>query len=337
MAKRHFLMLAKTLDLAKHKIADCYMSEKLEGMRCFWDGGITRGWLKDKVPFANIRKDSRYKHPQFSTGLWTRYGHVIHAPDFFLDTLPLIPLDGELWAGRGNFQQLISISKTLIPNISLWKGVEYKVFDSPGHWAVFDDGDQDEKLFRRHFSGIIGKLKIKEVNPRRTFEEVLDYLKMCPELLLEQIKLPKDEDVAREMLEEKMEDVITGEGEGLILRRPDSYWSPSRSWNLMKYKPFTDAEATVLDYIWAEDGKLQGLMGSARLQMDNGKQFRISGFTDAERTTTEPEWWDPGLPIDISIDVPALPRGSRINFRYRALSDEGIPIEARFTRVKEDF
>jgi ATP-dependent DNA ligase len=41
MAKREFLMLAH-----KHEgqnILGWLYSEKLDGMRCFWDGGITRG------------------------------------------------------------------------------------------------------------------------------------------------------------------------------------------------------------------------------------------------------------------------------------------------------
>jgi len=53
------------------------VSEKLNGCRAFWDGS------------------------QF----WTRGGNVIAAPDWFTDGLPTVPLDGEIWAGRGRFEE----------------------------------------------------------------------------------------------------------------------------------------------------------------------------------------------------------------------------------------
>lgn len=49
-------------------------SEKLNGCRAFWDGR------------------------QF----WTRGGHVVDAPAWFTRGLPAVPLDGEIWAGRGH-------------------------------------------------------------------------------------------------------------------------------------------------------------------------------------------------------------------------------------------
>ena len=43
MTRREFLQLAKSYNPEKNKIAGWYLSEKLDGTRCFWDGGITRG------------------------------------------------------------------------------------------------------------------------------------------------------------------------------------------------------------------------------------------------------------------------------------------------------
>lgn len=53
------------------------VSEKLNGCRAYWDGS------------------------QF----WTRGGNVIVAPDWFTDGLPAVHLDGEIWAGRGRFEE----------------------------------------------------------------------------------------------------------------------------------------------------------------------------------------------------------------------------------------
>ena len=40
---REFVQLAQVYDPKKHGIAGWFVSEKLDGMRCLWDGGITRG------------------------------------------------------------------------------------------------------------------------------------------------------------------------------------------------------------------------------------------------------------------------------------------------------
>ena len=43
---------------------------------------------------------------------WTRTGHEVYAPSFFVDALPKgTPLDGELWMGRGNFQSVMSVCR----------------------------------------------------------------------------------------------------------------------------------------------------------------------------------------------------------------------------------
>ena len=53
-------------------------SEKFDGCRAYWDG----------------------------VQLWTRGGNVVNAPRWFTEALPVgVNLDGELWAGRGNFTE----------------------------------------------------------------------------------------------------------------------------------------------------------------------------------------------------------------------------------------
>lgn len=52
-------------------------SEKLDGCRAYWDG---------------LR-------------FWTRGGNVVPVPRWFTDGLPDVPLDGEIWAGRGRFEE----------------------------------------------------------------------------------------------------------------------------------------------------------------------------------------------------------------------------------------
>ena len=72
---REFLMLAKPYQ--NDKVIGWFLSEKLDGMRAFWDGGVTRGKYGPPWNNQNIK----------ATGLWSRYAKVIHAPDWFLDLL----------------------------------------------------------------------------------------------------------------------------------------------------------------------------------------------------------------------------------------------------------
>lgn len=72
-------------------------SEKLDGWRIFWDG----------------------------SQLWTREGNLLNPPAWFHSGLPETPLDGELFAGRGNFNSI----QSLIANG--WHGLTFEVFDTP--------------------------------------------------------------------------------------------------------------------------------------------------------------------------------------------------------------
>jgi len=87
-----------------------WLSEKLDGVRAYWDG------------------------QQFLS----RQGNVFHAPDWFKAGLPAHPLDGELWMGRKAFQKTISVVKRLDWGAGA-KDVQYVVFDAP-HLALPFEG-----------------------------------------------------------------------------------------------------------------------------------------------------------------------------------------------------
>ena len=95
MARREFLQLAEPFSPAKHQVAFHYISEKLDGTRCFWDGGLSRGLRTEDIPWASVidpktgAKKAKIK-PR-ATGLWSRYGNPIIAPDEFLELAPLLP------------------------------------------------------------------------------------------------------------------------------------------------------------------------------------------------------------------------------------------------------
>lgn len=103
------LLLAERWDNAED-LAGWWLSEKLDGVRAYWDGKV----------------------------LISRLGNTFHAPDWFLEGLPETPLDGELWIGRKSFQRTVGIVRRQ-DRSDLWKEVTYVAFDAPAIEAAFED------------------------------------------------------------------------------------------------------------------------------------------------------------------------------------------------------
>lgn len=103
------LLLAESWDNAAD-LKDWWMSEKLDGVRAYWDG------------------------KQFLS----RQGNIYHAPDWFIEGLPAAPLDGELWIDRKKFQRTVSIVRRQDKN-DLWNEVRFVVFDAPSATGSFEE------------------------------------------------------------------------------------------------------------------------------------------------------------------------------------------------------
>ena len=345
MAKREFLMLAHKYEPKKHGIGGWFMSEKLDGQRCFWDGGISRGKKKSLVYWANVAKDGRYVKEQYCTGLWSRYGNVIHAPDSWLDHLPNCPLDGELYVTQDR-QKLRTIIARLEPDEDEWSGVAYNVFDSPCLHVVLKEGEIKTTNFKKT---LVPDFELPYI-PVKTFRNVYETLMLSivhnnpvTEVLFQQ-QLPIQTAVAEDMVRCQLDRVTDSGGEGLMLRNPNSYWTPSRSHDLVKVKKLSDMEGTVVGYTTGRKtelgSKLLGKMGALILMLPSGKKMELSGFTDLERELEyEATDWavaNPEAELPESYQARAFPRGSKITFRYRGISNDGIPQEARYWRKYEN-
>jgi DNA ligase 1 len=103
------LLLAESWDNATD-LKDWWMSEKLDGVRAYWDG----------------------------KQILSRQGNLYHAPDWFIEGLPAAPLDGELWIGRKKFQRTVSIVRRQDKN-DLWNEVRFVVFDAPAAPGGFEE------------------------------------------------------------------------------------------------------------------------------------------------------------------------------------------------------
>lgn len=91
-------------------LTDYLVSEKLDGVRGYWDG----------------------------RRLVTRGGLIVQAPDWFTAGFPTFELDGELWMGRGTFAALSGTVRRLEPDEDAWRRVRYMLFDLPGHPGDFE-------------------------------------------------------------------------------------------------------------------------------------------------------------------------------------------------------
>jgi len=349
---REFLQLAHTLDPVKHTIGGWFWSEKLDGQRAFWDGGISRGLAAADVPYANVEKHGRFKQEVFATGLWSRYGQVIRAPDWWLNKLPKnIPLDGELWMGRGSFQDAMSTVKHHEAT-NAWSNVRFMIFDLPPIQAVLADGRINNTNFRKTFEGIQRWERINtDVNRFRPFMEFMSaqaFLRVNQiendiVQILHQERLPLAQNAALEVIDKQCAKINQEGGEGIVLRKPESFWMPKRTLTLLKVKKLLDAEGEVIGCMSGrrteKGSKLLGKMGSLIVKW-NGKTFELSGFTDEERMFESDAMAAhaalyPGQEMPEWVVVHHFKRGSKVTFQYRELTKDGLPKEARYYRKEE--
>ncbi|KAF8322424.1 DNA ligase/mRNA capping enzyme [Cantharellus anzutake] len=260
--KKPDLLLAVKWDLDGQDPAGWWASEKLDGVRAYYDG----------------------------KRLISRLGNPFAAPQWFLDELPKnITLDGELFAGRRNFQDVVSIVRAA--NSPSWKEVKYHIFDVPS--AGNEPFEQRMSILSKTF---LDGSDTSEEGARFTGKSKVDHV------IVEQQTIVRDRDHVLEMLKE----VESRGGEGLMLREPGSLYVGTRSNTLLKVKTFYDAEARVIGYTKGK-GKHAGKTGALLCEMASGKKFSVgSGLSDKQRA-----------------NPPSI--GSIIVYRFQELTRDGVP------------
>ena len=119
---------------------------------------------------------------------------------------------------------------------------------------------------------------------------------------------------SEEALLKMLDEIVKKGGEGLMLHRADSLYHSGRSDDLLKLKPWQDAEATVIEILPGK-GKFSGMMGALLLKDKSGHIFRIgTGFSDSERRNPPPP-------------------GSVITYKFTGTSKKGLPRFASFLRM----
>lgn len=129
---------------------------------------------------------------------------------------------------------------------------------------------------------------------------------------IEQLKV-----VDRSSLQKRLKAIVKAGGEGLMLHRADARYETGRSDTLLKLKPWADAEAVVVAHLPGK-GKYTGMLGALRVRRADGREFSLgSGFTDEQRR-----------------NPPAI--GREVTYRYRDLTNTGLPRFASFLRIREE-
>ena len=223
-------------------------------------------------------------------GIWNgeklhfRSGKLIHAPNWFIENFPAQPMDGELWMGRGTFDRLSGIVRKKIPDERDWKQVRYMLFELPESSGTFTE--RIHKMVK-----LTASVKIP-------------WLQAIPQIHLD----------SEEALLKMLDEIVKKGGEGLMLHRADSMYHSGRSDDLLKLKPWQDAEATVIEILPGK-GKFSGMMGALLLKDKSGHIFRIgTGFSDSERRNPPPP-------------------GSVITYKFTGTSKKGLPRFASFLRM----
>jgi len=207
-----------------------WVSEKFDGVRAQWDGHTLR----------------------------FRGGGIVPAPAWFSANFPAVPLDGELWIGRGQFDALSGTVRKLEPVDAEWHQVRYLIFELPGAAGEFSA--------RIHqMSALVAEAGVPWLQ------------------VVEQMRVADHATLMRQL-----DAVVHAGGEGLMLHRADAPYITGRNDVLLKLKPWQDAEAVIVGYL-PGSGRFQGMTGALQVEMPDGKRFQVgSGLTDALRRQPPP-------------------------------------------------
>jgi len=267
------------------------MSEKLDGYRARYDPLTQRFMSRQNKQFI--------------------------APEWFIDAMSDIALDGELFYGRDNFQDM-GIVRKKIPIDEEWMNIRFCIFDAPEYHGTF-------KERYVYMVSEVAKIQDKWKLIRKALGDKFSQVK-CPVVILKQYKVG-----SIEQMNGFYDDIIKRGGEGIMLKDPNSLYSGKRSDFMLKYKPTYDAEAIIIGFNDGT-GKYSGMLGSfiCRSLINNDTHhtiddndshvFSISGMNDEVRTSFQTTH-----PID-----------TIISYEHSGQTKEGKPRFARYLRIRED-
>lgn len=164
-----------------------------------FNGQPVAGWLmSEKFDGCRAFWDGRV--------LRTRTWNAIPAPAWFTARLPRdVTLDGELWLGRGTFERmkvLVQFDRSAAPD---WNAVQFMVFDAPTCEAIRIEDRLKQAKELADAAAVSFAHSVPCAGPDHAVAE--------------------------------MNRVVQSGGEGIVLKRPGSYYAFDRSSDWLKVKP----------------------------------------------------------------------------------------------------
>ncbi len=206
-------------------LQDYWVSEKYDGIRGYWTG----------------------------KQLLTRKGKALNPPEWFVKNWPTSPFEGELWAGRGQFEAVASILQQKQASDEAWQTLRFMVFDTPGHAGTFTQR-------MAAYQAAVSTLAQPWVHAVEQW----------------QLRSPSELDT---LLAQR----VKAGAEGLMLHLANARYKAGRSSDQLKVKPQDDAEAQVVAHMRVH-GKYAKGTGALWVETPQGQRFKLgSGLRDAER------------------------------------------------------
>ena len=282
------------------------MSEKFDGYRCLF--------LYEEIDGKLVGV------------FYSRNGKKFFAPDWFMESMPppdLLQdkiLDGELWAGRENFQLMGTVRKK-VPVPEEWYNMQYQVYDITNIDSTFLDRLKALKKIVE-FTNKSWNIKFKKD------ETMINHVKMPPLVFAKQIRITSEK-----QMKEFYNDIIKNGGEGIMIKHPHSHYSNGRSSNMLKFKPAFDREAVIIDFKMGDpESKYNGMLGSficrplnnhdtyMSIDKNDDHIFTLSGMDDKTRKSYRK----------------THPIGTIITYECSGFTDKGLPRFARYQRIRDD-
>jgi ATP-dependent DNA ligase len=228
--------------------------------------------------------------------LWFRSGKQVKTMSHIEKALDRIMrngeiFDGELYIHNADFNKLGgSIRRDVNMDIALAQKVEYHIYDFPRISYCNGAFLKEDAPYMKRLGIFIKRTLLKPLVAVRT-----DVINNEEEML------------------ERFADYIDKGYEGIMIRNMESPYEQKRSYNLLKYKEFDEAEYKIVGYEEGR-GQLAGTVGSFICEFPDGRQFKAKlkgdNVTDLLRHYFE---------------NPKLFMGKYLTVQYQGMSQDNIP------------
>lgn len=257
---------------------------------------------------------------------YSRAGKRFNAPEWILSAMPPYNIlknriiDGELWAGRENFQLMGTVRKK-IPLDEEWMEITYQVYDI----VTFEEDRFIDrlKILKKIISFTDKRWKI--ITKDNTIPYPMSGID-SPIKMTEQIEIK-----SQQMLDKYYQNIIDGKGEGVMLKHPLKPYIDGRNSYLLKVKPSFDREAEIIGYKGG-NGKYKKKLGGficrplknndtyMTRDQDENHIFTLSGMDDSIRENYKK----------------THPLGTIITYECSGFTDKGVPRFGRYLRKRDD-